>query len=858
VLQLSLSQARVLEPGQHMQVALGEVLRLLGGDRALLFELSADGKELHLMAGRNARGASLDADTEWDSTLVSDVQRKKRPQVILRERDSAELSADRPPRRERLSIAAAPLLARGELVGTLYLESEAGHHAYDKEDMEILLGLCNQVALTLMTTRAVRLELEGALARRRLAEQQALLQGAGRMAAGDLQSVIEVPPGELAILAEALESMRKDLRIKFQKLEQSNVEIKKLNEELRRQIEQRSQRLMEVMLRGDERPSTSHASQVAPGRMLGEHYKVIRTLGKGAMGSVFEVERTTDQQRLAAKVLSEQSDRTALLRFAREAQILARLDHPNLVAITDIDITAQGVLFLVMELVNGTTLKLCRERYRDPAFATPVIQQMAAGLHAIHARGIIHRDLKPANRCDRFSVVSTQGYRCAGLIREGYRGFLTFEECAASSMMKTQRVRSVRTMARPKSPPRAKLYEERLPNGRTRYRVRVIEDGHGQNNIFSSQPEALAFQAAAEREMSHRSGRPISALLDEYFAEKELLGKAKHKTCAEQQPRLRYLLREHLNARITDITPKRAQALYEELIRRPSEKTGRQLETASHRFYLELGRSFFAWAVRKGHLLHSPFKDVRPVGRPATGKRQLRASEAERFMSTALRLFDAENDGMALASALLLIFGLRASEALSRRVRDVDGLKGKWLLWIDDEAGAVSLKTRNARRHYEVPSFLVPRLEKLVAGRPADDWLFGANPAGGPKCRQLLWSAVRRICAAAEVPPVCPHSLRGLNATLGVEAGVVPHAVAAALGHGSFAVTAKHYAQPEAIVSARTARVIEVLDLEQPAQTALDQAQRQAVQLLQALDPASLSQVLAMVRANKGPSGSAS
>lgn len=391
VLQLSLSQARVLEPGQHMQVALGEVLRLLGGDRALLFELGEGQKDLKLMAGRSSRGNALDLDLEWDSTLIGDVQRKKRPQVILRERDSAELSADRPPRRERLSIAAAPLLARGELVGTLYLESEAGRHLYDKEDMEILLGLCNQVALTLMTTRAVRLELEGALARRRLAEQEALLQAAGRMAGGDLQSVIAVPPGELAVLAEALEAMRKDLRVKFQKLETSNSEIQKLNEELRRQIEHRSHRLMEIMLRNGEREAVPAASQVMPGRMLGEHYKVVRTLGKGAMGSVFEVERTSDQLRLAAKVLSEQSDRTALLRFAREAQILARLDHPNLVAISDIDITAQGVLFLVMELVRGTTLKLCRERYRDIAFATSVTQQMAAGLNAIHARGIIHR-----------------------------------------------------------------------------------------------------------------------------------------------------------------------------------------------------------------------------------------------------------------------------------------------------------------------------------------------------------------------------------------------------------------------------------------------------------------------------------
>ena len=67
------------------------------------------------------------------------------------------------------------------------------------------------------------------------------------------------------------------------------------------------------------------AAEIGPGRMLGEHYRVVRSLGPGRHGQRFEVERTTDRCRLAAKVLSEQSDRTALLRFAREAQILARL-----------------------------------------------------------------------------------------------------------------------------------------------------------------------------------------------------------------------------------------------------------------------------------------------------------------------------------------------------------------------------------------------------------------------------------------------------------------------------------------------------------------------------------------------------
>ena len=422
VMQLGLSAARTLEPGQHMQLALTEVLRILGGVRALIFErqteseseagpqkrprtgslqLPADliGPALWLASGRDASGRSIHENQreylDCDTTLIADVLRRRRPGIILRERDKSEESAEPTPRRERLSIAAAPLLARGEVFGVLYLEADAMQQIYSKEDLEILLGLASQVALTLMTSRAVRLELESELARTRLAEQSDLLAAAARMAAGDLKSAVAEPKrSELAPLAHALEAMRQDLQLKFEKLATSHQEIQQLNEELRRQIENRSQRLMEALLRGT---GARKGGQVVPGKLLSEHYLVLHTLGRGAMGAVYEVERVRDKRRFAAKVLSEQGDRMALMRFAREGQILARLDHPSLVSIVDIDITEAGTLFLVMELVRGTTLKLCHDRFRAPKKAIPLLQQIAEGLHAIHLRGIVHRDLKPAN-----------------------------------------------------------------------------------------------------------------------------------------------------------------------------------------------------------------------------------------------------------------------------------------------------------------------------------------------------------------------------------------------------------------------------------------------------------------------------
>ena len=111
------------------------------------------------------------------------------------------------------------------------------------------------------------------------------------------------------------------------------------------------------------------------------------------MGTVFEVERTTDHKRFAAKVLTEARKKTSLLRFAREAQILCRLDHPNLISIVDIDVTKDGVVFLVMELVRGSVLKQFRDRFGQLPFALTVLRQMTAGLATIHRSGIVHREV---------------------------------------------------------------------------------------------------------------------------------------------------------------------------------------------------------------------------------------------------------------------------------------------------------------------------------------------------------------------------------------------------------------------------------------------------------------------------------
>jgi serine/threonine protein kinase len=109
------------------------------------------------------------------------------------------------------------------------------------------------------------------------------------------------------------------------------------------------------------------------------------------------VERLTDGKYLAAKIIRGNTSNAALSRFAREAEIASTLNHPNVVSVLDIDVTSAGELFLVMELVKGTTLEEARSKYGDVKWGVTILLQIAKALEAIHKHGVVHRDLKPSN-----------------------------------------------------------------------------------------------------------------------------------------------------------------------------------------------------------------------------------------------------------------------------------------------------------------------------------------------------------------------------------------------------------------------------------------------------------------------------
>jgi serine/threonine-protein kinase len=137
------------------------------------------------------------------------------------------------------------------------------------------------------------------------------------------------------------------------------------------------------------------------GRMLGSSYRILELLDQGGMGAVFVAEHVRLRRRVAVKVLAQELFHVsaALARFEQEAEIIARLNHPNIVTVLDFDRTSSGEPYLVMELLEGETLAttLQREVVLPIRAAVRVATQVASALQAAHQAGIVHRDLKPAN-----------------------------------------------------------------------------------------------------------------------------------------------------------------------------------------------------------------------------------------------------------------------------------------------------------------------------------------------------------------------------------------------------------------------------------------------------------------------------
>jgi serine/threonine-protein kinase len=161
-----------------------------------------------------------------------------------------------------------------------------------------------------------------------------------------------------------------------------------------------------------ETPASERSLQIAaatqtadPSILAGTSYRLVKKIGEGASGEVFEAEHIELGRKYAVKVLSaaHAAASDSVERFRREARAVAKLSHPNLVRLHDFGKSLDGRVFLVMELLDGKTLDVHVEGHGEGNAALPwreatsLAIQVARALEAAHEAGLVHRDLKPQN-----------------------------------------------------------------------------------------------------------------------------------------------------------------------------------------------------------------------------------------------------------------------------------------------------------------------------------------------------------------------------------------------------------------------------------------------------------------------------
>jgi len=163
------------------------------------------------------------------------------------------------------------------------------------------------------------------------------------------------------------------------------------------------------------------------GKTLNEKYCIEERLGVGGMGTVYRARHVLIDRLVAIKILNQRfvEDDSARARFQREAKAAGRLHHLNAVSVTDFGETPEGDVYIVMELLEGRTLReiVAKEAPLEIARAVSIMLQTAAAVAAAHEAGVIHRDLKPANifvtqRSDVPAVVKVLDFGIAKLATE--------------------------------------------------------------------------------------------------------------------------------------------------------------------------------------------------------------------------------------------------------------------------------------------------------------------------------------------------------------------------------------------------------------------------------------------------------
>ena len=337
-------------------------------------------------------------------------------------------------------------------------------------------------------------------------------------------------------------------------------------------------------------------------------------------------------------------------------------------------------------------------------------------------------------------------------------------------------------------PETVKVYGPYEPHrGRSKWRIQIWDPTTQRKKSLTadSRQEAQVLKAQVEREIAGHSPVTIHTAVAEYLTYKAGTIRSE-KQVFDLGEKLRGFLPD---VPIHSISSTDAHGLYEAQTQQRGKKGA--MAAATHQGRLRLVKAFWQWMVRRGLATANPFATVLPIGKAQAGKFQLDEPDARKLDRHLFASADAGDEG-ALALLVELYLGLRTSEVLGLRVSQLDGHN----LFVH------GTKTKNARRKLAVCEPVAALLRRHCEGRQGEERIFAANLPSQP-APNWAYKRLKKHCAAAGVPDICPHSLRGMHSSLALEGGATSQNVASALGHASFATTARHYATPDSIARSK-------------------------------------------------------
>jgi serine/threonine-protein kinase len=203
--------------------------------------------------------------------------------------------------------------------------------------------------------------------------------------------------------SSALEQLNGDLE---QRVDQQVAEIRSrvrdvevLNRQLQERVVERSRELAAALTRLAE--GAARRAPIEAGTVLNGRFEIVRAIGSGGMGEVYEGMDRVTAERVAVKVIRGKrgQDVMDLQRFLGEARAAAAVSHEGIVRTFDVDVTPDGTVFHVMELLEGTTMAdwIAARGVRPIGAVAAVGRVLAEALAAAHEAGVVHRDVKPGN-----------------------------------------------------------------------------------------------------------------------------------------------------------------------------------------------------------------------------------------------------------------------------------------------------------------------------------------------------------------------------------------------------------------------------------------------------------------------------